>query len=286
MVGTVADPLPSSGGTGGARPVGPHVGVGHRRTNAAQRMPAIREPPPRQPEGAAGQMRDAHPWKDQETGIPDRRSEVRRPRPGLRPVRSSPAFRCRFTAWNESPPTRPAAELRIQWWRPAPGCLGPPRGWCDAIIARKRRRSPAATGSMSTPPMSQSVPENDVSGLDQDFRWLGLSNHRIAFNKTVEIGANWKLLIEGGLEAYRFRVAYRDTITPFFTDNLSSYRMFGPHPRSVLPRISMPDLREEPRRTGRSARTRTCSTPSFQPCSFRFSRIMSCGFRSSPVPRI
>ena len=85
-----------------------------------------------------------------------------------------------------------------------------------------------------------------LSGLERDFRWLGLSDHRIAVEETLEIRANWKILIEGGLEAYHFRVAHRDTIAPYFTDNLSSYRMFGPHLRSVLPRVSMPDLRLVP----------------------------------------
>ncbi len=85
-----------------------------------------------------------------------------------------------------------------------------------------------------------------LSGLERDFRWLGLADHRIAVEEIVEIGANWKVLIEGGLESYHFRVAHRDTIGPYFTDNLSSYRVFGPHLRSVLPRLSMPDLRQVP----------------------------------------
>ncbi len=85
-----------------------------------------------------------------------------------------------------------------------------------------------------------------LSGLERDFRWLGLSDHRIAAEETMEIGANWKVLMEGGLESYHFRVAHRDTIGPYFTDNLSSYRTFGPHLRSVLPRVSMTDMRPVP----------------------------------------
>ncbi len=85
-----------------------------------------------------------------------------------------------------------------------------------------------------------------LSGLHRDFRWLGLADHRIAAEETIEIGANWKILMEGGLESYHFRVAHRDTIGPYFADNLLSYQVFGPHLRSVLPRVSMPDLRQTP----------------------------------------
>lgn len=63
--------------------------------------------------------------------------------------------------------------------------------------------------------------------------------------------ANWKILVEGGIEAYHFKVAHRATIGPHFEDNLSSYRCFGPHLRSVLPRTSMAKLTEETRDTWR-----------------------------------
>lgn len=97
-------------------------------------------------------------------------------------------------------------------------------------------------------PDAADMPEIDtwLSGLADDFNWLGLSDHRIAVMDTVDIRANWKVLIEGGLEAYHFRVAHKNTIAPFFPDNLSTYTMFGPHVRAVLPRTSMPDLRDVP----------------------------------------
>ncbi|MEL6980416.1 MAG: SRPBCC family protein [Pseudomonadota bacterium] len=82
--------------------------------------------------------------------------------------------------------------------------------------------------------------------LAQDFAWLGLAEHRIAEEGSYELKANWKVLVEGGLEAYHFRVAHKATIAPYFPDNLSTYRLFGPHLRSVLPRSTMPDLRETP----------------------------------------
>ncbi|QDG78612.1 aromatic ring-hydroxylating dioxygenase subunit alpha [Labrenzia sp. PHM005] len=85
--------------------------------------------------------------------------------------------------------------------------------------------------------------------LADDFNWLKMSEHRIAEVETLDIQANWKVLVEGGLEAYHFRVAHKNTIGPYFQDNLSTYRMFGPHIRSVLPRTSMPDVQTAPEDT-------------------------------------
>ncbi|MEM9705898.1 MAG: SRPBCC family protein [Pseudomonadota bacterium] len=63
--------------------------------------------------------------------------------------------------------------------------------------------------------------------------------------------ANWKILVEGGIEAYHFKVAHRKTIGPYFEDNLSSYKAFGPHLRSVLPRASITDFHDVDREAWR-----------------------------------
>lgn len=83
-----------------------------------------------------------------------------------------------------------------------------------------------------------------LSGLGADFEWLDLKNHKIVAQDHRTIAANWKVLVEGGIEAYHFRVAHKATIAPYFPDNLSTYALFGPHIRSVLPRVSMADLRD------------------------------------------
>lgn len=97
-------------------------------------------------------------------------------------------------------------------------------------------------------PAADSVIDIDawLGPIGADFAWLGMAEHRIAEQETVEIKANWKVLVEGGLEAYHFRVAHKATIAPYFPDNLSTYRMFDSHIRSVLPRTSMPDLSQTP----------------------------------------
>lgn len=97
-------------------------------------------------------------------------------------------------------------------------------------------------------PGSATAPDVDaaLAGLGEDFTWCDTQHWRVV-HTDVSIGAvNWKILVEGGLEAYHFRVAHRDTIAPYFHDNLSSYQCFGPHLRSVLARRSLTDMPEHP----------------------------------------
>ncbi|WP_300529097.1 SRPBCC family protein [Maricaulis sp.] len=86
-----------------------------------------------------------------------------------------------------------------------------------------------------------------LSPLQQDFDWLGMAGMVVAESEDAEYEANWKLLAEGGIEAYHFRITHRDTIGPHFMDNLSSYQMLGAHMRSILPRTSIEELEQLPR---------------------------------------
>ena len=100
-------------------------------------------------------------------------------------------------------------------------------------------------------------PENKIDlgsffeDLDQDFATLNIADMTVAAQSVETRKANWKILLEGGIEAYHFRVAHRATIGPHFEDNLSSYKNFGPHMRAVLPRTSMKSLTEQDRDTWR-----------------------------------
>jgi phenylpropionate dioxygenase-like ring-hydroxylating dioxygenase large terminal subunit len=58
--------------------------------------------------------------------------------------------------------------------------------------------------------------------------------------------ANWKLIVDGGLESYHFKIAHRNTIAGFFTDNTATYEFMGDHIRSVLPRTSILTLADRP----------------------------------------
>ncbi|MCG8443251.1 MAG: aromatic ring-hydroxylating dioxygenase subunit alpha, partial [Caulobacterales bacterium] len=84
--------------------------------------------------------------------------------------------------------------------------------------------------------------ERHLDALAADFDWFDAEALHVAHMDEQDRGANWKILVEGGIEAYHFRVAHRDTIGPYFNDNLSSYETFGPHMRSVLPRAGLGEL--------------------------------------------
>jgi phenylpropionate dioxygenase-like ring-hydroxylating dioxygenase large terminal subunit len=94
------------------------------------------------------------------------------------------------------------------------------------------------TEKSSTPNSIAAHLEDVVDDLD----WLKLATMSVAAESQLDIQANWKLLVEGGLEAYHFKVAHRDTIGPYFNDNQSTYRAVGPHIRSILLRASFAEL--------------------------------------------
>lgn len=83
-------------------------------------------------------------------------------------------------------------------------------------------------------------------GLTNLLGWLDLSGHKIAQQTTLECAANWKILVEGGIEAYHFKVAHRKTIGPHFMNNLSSYQVHGVNIQSVLPREALAKMGKMP----------------------------------------
>ena len=93
--------------------------------------------------------------------------------------------------------------------------------------------------------------DGDISAffedIDSELSALQMEDMVVVAEHSSVRKANWKLLIEGGIEAYHFKVAHRTTIGPHFEDNLSSYRMYGPHMRSVLPRTSLANLDQDTR---------------------------------------
>lgn len=88
--------------------------------------------------------------------------------------------------------------------------------------------------------------ESYLSPILNEFEWFGMPDMAIAASNVITIKANWKMLVEGGIEAYHFKVAHRHTIGPHFLDNLSSYRELGAHMRSVLPKNSLKSLADMP----------------------------------------
>ena len=88
--------------------------------------------------------------------------------------------------------------------------------------------------------------DHHLRGLADELDWLGIDTlveHAVSRRRWQ---ANWKLIAEGGLEAYHFRQAHRDTIAPHFFDNLSLWAQFGSHFRTVLPKRSIETLPGQP----------------------------------------
>jgi phenylpropionate dioxygenase-like ring-hydroxylating dioxygenase large terminal subunit len=79
-----------------------------------------------------------------------------------------------------------------------------------------------------------------------ELEWLGCPESVVFKSETRLWNANWKLIVDGGLESYHFKIAHRNTISGFFADNVSTYRVFGEHIRSVLPRLSIMELEGRP----------------------------------------
>jgi len=68
----------------------------------------------------------------------------------------------------------------------------------------------------------------------------------VASTTTKTYRANFKIIVDGGLESYHFRVAHRDTVASFFADNLHHYELLGRHTRTILPRVGFEQLANRP----------------------------------------
>ena len=96
-------------------------------------------------------------------------------------------------------------------------------------------------------------PNAPVAELDEatrtiiaELEWLGSNESTVCESATRVWNANWKLIVDGGLESYHFKIAHRNTIAGFFPDNVSTFELVGEHVRSILPRSSILTLAEQP----------------------------------------
>ncbi|MEM8795585.1 MAG: SRPBCC family protein [Pseudomonadota bacterium] len=98
---------------------------------------------------------------------------------------------------------------------------------------------------------SDNAIEEHLAPIKDDMDWLDFTSFEVHAHDERTWNCNWKILVEGGLEAYHFRVAHAKTIGLLFHDNLSTYKMFGNHIRSILARVSVDELIEMPRKDWR-----------------------------------
>ncbi len=95
-------------------------------------------------------------------------------------------------------------------------------------------------------PTCRGVLDPDCCELLDEVAALGPEHPHLYARESRVWRANWKLIVEGGLESYHFKIAHRNTVGSLFTDTGSIYEGIGDHVRLVLPRTTMASLREVP----------------------------------------
>lgn len=93
------------------------------------------------------------------------------------------------------------------------------------------------------------VPDDVVADeMASGFKYLNIEHLRVYKRRSYVVKANWKILSEGGIEAYHFNVAHRKTLAPFFLGNLSTWETWGGLDlRMVLPKKPLLEAYEAPK---------------------------------------
>jgi phenylpropionate dioxygenase-like ring-hydroxylating dioxygenase large terminal subunit len=94
-------------------------------------------------------------------------------------------------------------------------------------------------GLSADPRLGDLAPEIAAYDATTHHHWR---NHRF------ELDLNWKLVIDTFLEGYHFSSLHRTTVGPIFVPNLAAVETFGRHLREVLPRRTLVELADRPRR--------------------------------------
>lgn len=64
--------------------------------------------------------------------------------------------------------------------------------------------------------------------------------------RTSDLECNWKLLVDGGLEGYHFKIAHAKTIGPYFLDNMTINTDNKLHSSVIFPKRAMKKLQDIP----------------------------------------
>jgi len=92
------------------------------------------------------------------------------------------------------------------------------------------------------------LPENLLADeMASGFNYLNLEKLKVYKRRSYVVKSNWKILSEGGIEAYHFNVAHRNTLAPFFLGNLSTWESWeGMEMRMILPKKPILEANELP----------------------------------------
>ena len=66
------------------------------------------------------------------------------------------------------------------------------------------------------------------------------------FHQSQTLKCNWKLIVDGALEGYHFKIAHAKTIGPYFLDNLSVNTENSLHHSIIFPKRALKDFKEKP----------------------------------------
>jgi len=84
-----------------------------------------------------------------------------------------------------------------------------------------------------------------LAGTDKHMAPLGAKKFYYTGERSVPAG-NWKLVVEGHLEAYHFATLHRNSISDFMLDNCATIDRFGPHILITFANKSILSLRDKP----------------------------------------
>lgn len=97
---------------------------------------------------------------------------------------------------------------------------------------------PSPAGPLSAPYDFDSF----FAPIRADLDSFGLGGSVLYDEREIGIAANWKVVVEGGLETYHVQHAHRTTIAPMFADNVSIADRLGRHSRLYFTKRNARDL--------------------------------------------
>ncbi|MEL6193474.1 MAG: aromatic ring-hydroxylating dioxygenase subunit alpha [Bacteroidota bacterium] len=83
----------------------------------------------------------------------------------------------------------------------------------------------------------------EVYQITEEFDFGDLIPYR---QQEGKLACNWKLIVDGGLEGYHFKIAHSKTIGPYFLDNMTLNTANKLHSTVIFPKKAMKKMKEQP----------------------------------------
>jgi phenylpropionate dioxygenase-like ring-hydroxylating dioxygenase large terminal subunit len=81
--------------------------------------------------------------------------------------------------------------------------------------------------------------------LANELEMMGFGRHVGYGRREFQIRSNWKLIVDGSLEDYHFKILHKETSAPLFVDTAQVVELFGSHLRIFLPKTTLLDVSDE-----------------------------------------